>query len=112
MTAGRRAGAGPSSLRREGVDMPPRDGNCDIVACFGASFGSLPRSKPQMKSTYNGTDIPADGHAIEYSGDQFRVPDRPIIPYIEGDGTGRDIWKASRRVFDAAVEKAYGGNRS
>jgi len=65
-----------------------------------------------MKSTYNGTAIPADGHAIEYSGDQFRVPDRPIIPYIEGDGTGRDIWKASRRVFDAAVEKAYGGKRS
>src|SRR5207248_133195 len=41
----------------------------------------------------------------------YKVPDRPIIPFIEGDGTGRDIWKASRRVFDAAVEKAYGGNR-
>src|SRR5271165_6765874 len=65
-----------------------------------------------MKSTYNGAAVPADGQAIEYSGDQFRVPDRPIIPYIEGDGTGRDIWRASRRVFDAAVEKAYGGNRS
>ena len=41
----------------------------------------------------------------------FEVPDRPVIPFIEGDGTGRDIWKASRRVFDAAVEKAYGGKR-
>ena len=65
-----------------------------------------------MKSMYNGTAVPADGQAIEYSGDTFRIPDRPIIPYIEGDGTGRDIWKASRRVFDAAVEKAYGGKRS
>jgi isocitrate dehydrogenase len=42
---------------------------------------------------------------------QLRVPDRPIIPYIEGDGTGPDIWRASVRVFDAAVRKAYGGTR-
>lgn len=41
----------------------------------------------------------------------LEVPDEPIIPYIEGDGTGPDIWKASVRVFDAAVEKAYGGKR-
>ncbi len=40
------------------------------------------------------------------------MPDHPIIPFIEGDGTGRDIWKASQRVFDAAVEKAYGGRRA
>ena len=39
------------------------------------------------------------------------VPDDPIIPFIEGDGTGPDIWRASVRVFDAAVEKAYGGKR-
>ena len=64
-----------------------------------------------MKSAYNGVAIPADGRAIEYSGGAFRVPDRPVLPFIEGDGTGRDIWKASRRVFDAAVEKAYGGKR-
>ena len=43
---------------------------------------------------------------------QYQVPDNPIIPFIEGDGTGRDIWKASQRVFDAAVEKAYGGKRA
>jgi isocitrate dehydrogenase len=42
---------------------------------------------------------------------KLNVPDHPIIPFIEGDGTGVDIWKASVRVFDAAVEKAYGGNR-
>jgi isocitrate dehydrogenase len=40
------------------------------------------------------------------------VSDRPIIPFVEGDGTGPDIWKASRRVFDAAVSRAYGGTRA
>src|SRR5579863_5957442 len=65
-----------------------------------------------MPSTYNGLELPAAGKPIEYSNGQFTIPDNPIIPFIEGDGTGRDIWKASQRVFDAAVEKAYGGKRS
>ena len=65
-----------------------------------------------MQTTYNGLSLPADGQPIGYSNGQFSVPDNPIIPFIEGDGTGRDIWKASQRVFDAAVEKAYGGKRS
>ena len=65
-----------------------------------------------MQSTYNGLEVPKDGQPIEYSHGQYHVPDNPIIPYIEGDGTGRDIWKASQRVFNAAVEKAYGGKRS
>src|SRR5579864_1243790 len=64
-----------------------------------------------MKSSYSGVAVPSDGKAIEFTGGKFQVPDRPILPFIEGDGTGRDIWKASRRVFDAAVEKAYGGKR-
>jgi isocitrate dehydrogenase len=64
-----------------------------------------------MKSSYCGVGVPSDGKAIVYSDGVFRVPDRPVIPFIEGDGTGRDIWKASRLVFDAAVEKAYGGKR-
>src|ERR1700682_2523604 len=64
-----------------------------------------------MKQTYNGRAIPQDGKAIDYVGGKFVIPDNPIIPFIEGDGTGRDIWKASRRVFDAAVELAYGGKR-
>jgi isocitrate dehydrogenase len=63
-----------------------------------------------MKTSYNGVAVPA-GKVIEYSGGAFRIPDNPIVPFIEGDGTGRDIWKASQRVFDAAVEKAYGGKR-
>ncbi len=64
-----------------------------------------------MKQAYNQIPVPEDGKPIEYSNGVYQVPDEPIIPYIEGDGTGRDIWKASRRVFDAAVEKAYGGRR-
>jgi len=64
-----------------------------------------------MKTTYNGVAVPAEGKAIGYENGALLVPDNPIIPFIEGDGTGRDIWKASRRVFDAAVEKAYGGKR-
>jgi isocitrate dehydrogenase len=65
-----------------------------------------------MQATYNGLELPQDGQPIEYLNGQMQVPDHPIIPFIEGDGTGRDIWKASERVFDAAVEKAYGGRRA
>jgi isocitrate dehydrogenase len=65
-----------------------------------------------MKSSYNGQVVPVGGKEIGYSGGELQVPDTPIIPFIEGDGTGRDIWKASRRVFDAAVEHAYAGKRS
>jgi isocitrate dehydrogenase len=64
-----------------------------------------------MKSSYNGVPVPPAGQAIEYSETVFHVPDQPIVPFIEGDGTGRDIWKASQLVFDAAVQKAYGGKR-
>ena len=48
---------------------------------------------------------------IRIENGKLTVPDFPVIPFIEGDGTGRDIWKASVRVFDAAVEKAYNGKR-
>jgi isocitrate dehydrogenase len=64
-----------------------------------------------MAASYNGTPVPGNGAGIRYSGGRYQVPDNPIIPFIEGDGTGRDIWKASVRVFDAAVEKAYKGKR-
>ncbi len=62
-------------------------------------------------TTYKYAKVPAKGERIEASAGTFRVPDQPIIPFIEGDGTGPDIWKASVRVFDAAVERAYGGKR-
>jgi isocitrate dehydrogenase len=54
---------------------------------------------------------PAEGHRIEVRDGRLVVPDQPIIPFIEGDGTGPDIWRASRRIFDAAVQGAYGGRR-
>jgi len=66
---------------------------------------------PKMQESYNGLPLPQDGEPIEYSNGAWKVPDHPIIPFIEGDGTGRDIWRASQLVFDAAVEKAYGGKR-
>src|SRR3990167_484680 len=55
---------------------------------------------------------PATGTAIPRVNGKLVVPDNPIIPFIEGDGTGPDIWRASVRVFDAAVAKAYGGRRA
>ena len=64
-----------------------------------------------MSDSYNGVPVPRDGARITYANGKYHVPDRPIIPFIEGDGTGRDIWKASVRVFNAAVEKAYKGKR-
>ena len=56
--------------------------------------------------------LPPGGQTIEVKDGKFIVPERPIIPFIEGDGVGRDIWKASRTVFDAAVAKVYGDTRS
>ncbi|UCD99185.1 MAG: NADP-dependent isocitrate dehydrogenase [Chloroflexota bacterium] len=61
-----------------------------------------------MASTIN---IPSGGEKIGIKGDHLQVPDHPVIPFVEGDGTGRDIWRASKQVFEAAVEKAYQGKR-
>ncbi|MBX5481039.1 MAG: NADP-dependent isocitrate dehydrogenase [Myxococcaceae bacterium] len=54
---------------------------------------------------------PPAGQKITLTNGKLKVPDNPIIPFIEGDGTGRDIWRASQAVFDAAVRKAYGGKK-
>jgi isocitrate dehydrogenase len=64
-----------------------------------------------MASSYNGSSLPGGGKPITFSNGKLQIPDNPIIPYIEGDGTGRDIWAASVRVFDGAVERAYSGKR-
>lgn len=64
-----------------------------------------------MADSYNGVPVPRDGTRIGYKQGRVEVPSNPIIPFIEGDGTGRDIWKASVRVFDGAVQKAYSGKR-
>jgi isocitrate dehydrogenase len=61
--------------------------------------------------TFKDVKPPAEGQTISIANGRLTVPDRPIIPFIEGDGTGPDIWRASQRVFDAAVEKAYKGKR-
>ena len=60
---------------------------------------------------YKEVKVPASGEKITISGGRLQIPDNPIIPFVEGDGTGRDIWRASVRVFDAAVQRAYGGRR-
>ncbi|MBK9314880.1 MAG: isocitrate dehydrogenase (NADP(+)) [Acidobacteria bacterium] len=60
---------------------------------------------------FNGIETPSDGQAIRVEDGRMIVPDNPIIPFIEGDGIGVDIWRASVRVFDAAVAKAYNGQR-
>jgi isocitrate dehydrogenase len=60
--------------------------------------------------TATGNAAPA-GDPITINNGALQVPARPVIPYVEGDGTGPDIWRASVRVFDTAVERAYGGER-
>ncbi len=61
--------------------------------------------------TFKDVVVPANGQKITISNGKLNVPDHPILPFIEGDGTGPDIWRASVRVFDAAVEKAFGGKK-
>jgi isocitrate dehydrogenase len=63
-----------------------------------------------IDKTYNGLKVP-QGEKITFADGKPVVPNKPIIPFIEGDGTGRDIWRASVRVIDAAVKKAYNGKR-
>ncbi|MBK8915286.1 MAG: isocitrate dehydrogenase (NADP(+)) [Phycisphaerales bacterium] len=70
-------------------------------------FPKFPGGNPVPYTT---TTVPA-GDRITMSGGKLSVPDRPVIPFIRGDGTGPDIWKSSVAVFDAAVERAYGGKR-
>src|SRR5438876_8266669 len=54
---------------------------------------------------------PPAGDRITITNGRLAVPDHPIIPFIEGDGTGPDIWRASVRILDAAVQNAYGGKK-
>src|SRR6476620_1763605 len=61
--------------------------------------------------TYKDVTVAANGQKISIAAAKLNAADNPIIPSIEGDGTGPDIWRASVRVFDAAVQKAYNGKR-
>src|SRR5258705_8632534 len=60
---------------------------------------------------YTNVKVPESGAKISIKDGNLEVPDNPIIPFVQGDGTGADIWRASVRVFDAAIEKAFGGER-
>jgi isocitrate dehydrogenase, NADP-dependent, prokaryotic type len=62
-------------------------------------------------ATYRFATVPTNGERITYENGILGVPNTPIIPFVEGDGTGADIWRASVRVFDAAIEKAFDGER-
>jgi isocitrate dehydrogenase len=64
-----------------------------------------------MAEGYSKIRVPADGERIRMSGGEPIVPDQPILPFIEGDGTGADIWRATRHVLEGAVTKAYAGSR-
>ena len=61
--------------------------------------------------SYKIIQVPAGGEKVTIEDGKLQVPDKPVIPFVEGDGTGRDIWRASVRVLDAAVKKAYAGKR-
>jgi isocitrate dehydrogenase len=65
-----------------------------------------------LSATPDATIPPADGQEIQWNQGAVTVPDRPIIPFIEGDGIGPDIWHATKAVLEAAVEQSYAGNRS
>ena len=90
-----------------GFSRPPR------VARRRASFAEIPVSTRPMSSApfYSYLTPPTEGESITKQRSALVVPDHPIIPFIEGDGTGPDIWRASQLVFDAAVAKAYAGRR-
>src|SRR5215469_13981300 len=78
----------------------------------GQAFILQVRGKQRIEMAYQHIKVPADGDKITLgAGHKLDVPDRPIIPFIEGDGTGRDIWRASQYVFDNAVKKIYGGKK-
>ena len=62
-------------------------------------------------SIYQKLTPPAKGEKITFKNGNLVVPDNPIVPFIEGDGIGPDIWKATQNVLDSAIEKAYGGKR-
>lgn len=72
---------------------------------------SVPALTERWSSMFQKISPPSDGARIKVSSGVLTVPDKPIIPFIEGDGTGPDIWRAAQLVFDAAVEKAYSGKR-
>ena len=89
-------------LPRSLFEVSDTDENCTSIPFARRIQNTMPFDK---------IVVPAEGEKITLNDDKLHVPDNPIICFIEGDGTGVDIWAASRPVLDAAVEKAYGGQR-
>ncbi|MBX6349897.1 MAG: isocitrate dehydrogenase (NADP(+)) [Clostridia bacterium] len=107
----------PPRTRRQGTPRAARR-SATTLTCPAASRyhgrrtgGGAPAGRRGGWRLAYRPEPPADGRPIEYREGRLVVPDRPIVPFIEGDGTGPDIWRAARRVLDAAVERAYGGAR-
>lgn len=78
---------------------------------FAGTIAIMSLLERGTRMAYTNVNVPENGAKIHIDNGVLVVPDNPIVPYIEGDGTGPDIWRASQPVFDAAVEKAYGGKR-
>ena len=85
----------------------------DILRGFvsAATARSIPGPSEESAMSYQHTRIPESGDKIRVAGDRLAVTDRPILGYVEGDGIGPDITRACLRIWDAAVERAYGGRR-
>src|SRR3954469_15918700 len=96
---------------RKWLESGPGPGRHIIFPSVSASkIDSQPTGNPM--ADYKHVIVPKAGEKIRLDAQmKLQVPDRPILPFIEGDGTGADIWKASRHVFDEAVRKVYGGKR-
>jgi isocitrate dehydrogenase len=104
---------GPVPTRSSETPQDPPD-PCDTVPrAPGRSTIAADQEEPREELFVSATP-PVDGEAIVWNAAERRleVPDRPIIPYIEGDGTGPEIWRATRRVLDGAVSRLYGSRRS
>jgi isocitrate dehydrogenase len=84
-----------------------------LLGCLAESnfIGFASSRQTHLMPQYKLSSVPREGERISFANGTLSVPDHPVIPFVEGDGTGPDIWRASVRVFDAAVEKAFGGER-
>jgi isocitrate dehydrogenase len=82
-----------------------------ILSGSNDRFPTLADRPNPMTSASPKIQPPADGESIAIHDGELHVPNRPVLPFIEGDGTGPDIWRATQRVLDGAVKKAYGGDR-
>ena len=118
--AGRRGVALAGTAAKRGLkEFQRRAHRCTVPSTGRGHFGNGDTCNPNIYgntlecslANYTHAVIPADGDRITNEGGELVVPDRPIIPFIEGDGIGPDIWRATQAVIDASVEHAYQGAR-